>query len=43
MAEGDDSASKTEDPTPKRLEEARAKGDVAKEKLAYKWAEFFVL
>lgn len=30
MAEGDDSASKTEDPTPKRLEEARAKGDVAK-------------
>lgn len=30
MAEGDDSASKTEEPTPRRLEEARSKGDVAK-------------
>jgi flagellar biosynthetic protein FlhB len=30
MAEGDDSASKTEDASPRRLEEARSKGDVAK-------------
>jgi flagellar biosynthetic protein FlhB len=30
MAEGDDAASKTEEPTPRRLEEARRKGDVAK-------------
>jgi flagellar biosynthetic protein FlhB len=30
MAEGDDAASKTEDPTPRRLDEARRKGDVAK-------------
>jgi len=30
MAEGDDSASKTEEATPRRLEEARKEGDVAK-------------
>lgn len=30
MAEGSDDASKTEDPTPRRTEEARRKGDVAK-------------
>ena len=30
MAEGDDSTSKTEDATPRRLEEARKEGDVAK-------------
>jgi flagellar biosynthetic protein FlhB len=30
MAEGDDSASKTEDATPKRIEDARKDGDVAK-------------
>jgi len=28
MAEGDDSASKTEEATPRRLEEARKDGDV---------------
>jgi flagellar biosynthetic protein FlhB len=30
MAEGDDATSKTEEPTPRRLEEARQRGDVAK-------------
>ena len=30
MAEGDDSSSKTEEPTAKKLADARQKGDVAK-------------
>lgn len=40
MAEDNDPASKTEEPTPRRLEEARAKGDVAKSQDLSTWASF---
>ncbi len=40
MAEGDDPSSRTEEPTSRRLEEARSRGEVAKSSDFAQWASF---